>query len=113
LCVRFGSEDLREPIIKDNLLDDDILREHLQKNRLVEWFQAACRAGKKSYEESMRLEKQQHVSGVRPDGAASHGNGSEIAPEADDVPESAGSDAFEGDVESAADQDQDVEMQDS
>jgi nuclear pore complex protein Nup133 len=50
LCVRFSSEDIREPIIKDNLLDDDILNEHMEKNRFEEWFMAACRTGKKAYD---------------------------------------------------------------
>ncbi len=42
-------EDLREPIIKDNLLDDEILQGNLDKNRLDQWFKAACRAGKNAY----------------------------------------------------------------
>jgi nuclear pore complex protein Nup133 len=37
LCVRFPLEDLREPIIKDNLLDDEILQENIDKNRLDQW----------------------------------------------------------------------------
>ena len=113
LCVRFGSEDLREPIIKDNLLDDDILREHIDKNRLDEWFTAACRAGKKAYEASLRQEKQQHAPATAAaEGSAPQVNGGNEA-EAEMVPEAAGSDTFEGDVESIADQDQDVEMGDS
>ncbi|KAJ4365291.1 hypothetical protein N0V83_008910 [Neocucurbitaria cava] len=111
LCVRFSSEDLRDPIIKDNLLDDDILREHLQKNRLHEWFKAACRAGKISYEESLRKEKQRASAAVEAEGSTN--SDTEAAVEVDAAPEPAGSDTFEGDVESIADQDQDVEMQDS
>ncbi len=114
LCVRFGSEDLREPIIKDNLLDDDILREHLEKHRLEEWFVAASRAGKQAYAASIGEGPQQQAphdtddedlpqtpTGIAPT--------TEVEPEI--IPEPAGSDTFEGDVESIADQD--VEMQDS
>jgi nuclear pore complex protein Nup133 len=54
LCVRFSAEDLRVPIIKDNVFDDDILHEHLEKHRFGEWFAAACRAGKKSFEDEAR-----------------------------------------------------------
>jgi nuclear pore complex protein Nup133 len=54
LCVRFSSEDIREPIIKDNLLDDDLINEHVEKNRFVEWFMAACRTGKKAYDMDKR-----------------------------------------------------------
>jgi nuclear pore complex protein Nup133 len=49
LCVRFPDEEIRGPIIQDNLLDDEILQENLEKNRLDEWFKAACRAGKARY----------------------------------------------------------------
>jgi nuclear pore complex protein Nup133 len=49
LCVRFSSEDLREPIIRDNVLDDTVLREHIEKNRLEEWFKQVCQAGSKVY----------------------------------------------------------------
>lgn len=45
LCVRFGSEDLREPIIRDNILDDDVLREHIEKHRLADWFNRVLQAG--------------------------------------------------------------------
>ncbi|KAH7360023.1 Non-repetitive/WGA-negative nucleoporin C-terminal-domain-containing protein [Pyrenochaeta sp. MPI-SDFR-AT-0127] len=110
LCVRFGSEDLREPIIKDNLLDDDILREHIKNHRLEDWFSAACRAGKKSYEASTRQEKQ-HA-----DSSGPHLNGDiEAAAEVEVEMEPPGSDTFEGDVESVADaeQDRDIEMQES
>ncbi|KAH7389527.1 Non-repetitive/WGA-negative nucleoporin C-terminal-domain-containing protein [Phaeosphaeria sp. MPI-PUGE-AT-0046c] len=50
LCVRFASEDLREPIIHDNLLDDDILSEYFQKHRFDEWYVAASQAGRRAYD---------------------------------------------------------------
>ncbi|KAL5120490.1 hypothetical protein ACEQ8H_001508 [Pleosporales sp. CAS-2024a] len=58
LCVRFASEDIRDPIIKDNILDDDILKEHIEQNRLDEWFGAACEAGKKAYRADMMEQMQ-------------------------------------------------------
>lgn len=61
LCVRFPLEDLREPIIKDNLLDDEILQENLDKNRLDQWFKAACRAGKNAYMRERRRGSSAHV----------------------------------------------------
>ncbi|KAI1510749.1 Non-repetitive/WGA-negative nucleoporin C-terminal [Pyrenophora tritici-repentis] len=108
LCVRFAAEDLREPIIKDNLLDDDTLREHLDKNRLVHWFSAAYQAAK-------LVMSEQGKSQNGPAGAPMMGNG--VAPEtrteaeADLDREAAGSDTFDGDDESALDHD-DVEMRD-
>ncbi|KAF2872713.1 Non-repetitive/WGA-negative nucleoporin C-terminal-domain-containing protein [Massariosphaeria phaeospora] len=51
LCCRFGSEDLRNPIINDNLADDEILQTHIEKHRLEEWFEAGCAAGKREYED--------------------------------------------------------------
>jgi nuclear pore complex protein Nup133 len=87
--VRFPLEDLREPIIKDNLLDDDILQENLEKNRLDEWFKAACRAGKNAYVAEKR------------EGRRSSSQEGEEASGAED------------DVANGADQDQDVEMQES
>ena len=98
LCVRFPLEDLREPIIKDNLLDDEILQENLEKNRLDEWFKAACRAGKNAYMAEKRVARR---------GSAQEESGVEgLGPEAD-------TSAIEGDTANGTDQDQDVEMQDS
>jgi nuclear pore complex protein Nup133 len=117
LCVRFSSEDIREPIIKDNLLDDDILREHFEKNRLDEWFIAACRTGKKAYEAEKRQQmtasqEQADTVGTDEDSVQPQGD-EETTGEDADIVEEAGSDTFEGDVESVADQDHDVEMQES
>ncbi|KAF2742524.1 hypothetical protein M011DRAFT_452966 [Sporormia fimetaria CBS 119925] len=47
LCVRFASEDLRNPIIADNLADDELLQANLEKHRLEEWFPAVLAAAKK------------------------------------------------------------------
>lgn len=97
--MRFPLEDLREPIIKDNLLDDEILQENLEKNRLDQWFKAACRAGKNAYMAEKR--------GLRRGPSVQEGPGEE-----DEVPEAA-SPAAEGDTGNGVDQDQDVEMQES
>ncbi|KAF2035417.1 hypothetical protein EK21DRAFT_54001 [Setomelanomma holmii] len=123
LCVRFSSEDLREPIIKENLLDDDILREHIEKNRLTEWYQAALKAGKEAYSAERRQQAQaaqqryHAIEGAHDEPRAQDPNGTiggaAAAGEEVEVVEVPGSDTFEGDVESVADQDQDVEMQDS
>ncbi|KAH6639371.1 Non-repetitive/WGA-negative nucleoporin C-terminal-domain-containing protein [Boeremia exigua] len=104
LCVRFPFEDLREPIIKDNLLDDEILQENLDKNRLDPWFKAACRAGK--------LACAKEKEDMRQGSAAKAGR----------VDEEALDEAFHedepsildgGDIVNGADQDQDQEMQGS
>jgi nuclear pore complex protein Nup133 len=100
LCVRFAAEDVREPIIKDNLLDDDILRMHMEKNRMGPWFQAAMRAGKLLFDKNM------HQQG-KPQSAAPQTMANGAPPEMKaDMP--AGEEMFDGDDESAP---QDVEMQ--
>ncbi|RMZ69271.1 nuclear pore complex subunit [Pyrenophora seminiperda CCB06] len=106
LCVRFAAEDLREPIIKDNLLDDDTLREYLDKNRLADWFKAAYKLAKAMSEPANSQNGSADTptvgNGVAPETAA--------AAEAELDQESAGSETFDGDDESA--QDHDVEMRD-
>jgi nuclear pore complex protein Nup133 len=113
LCVRFASEDLREPIIRDNLLDDDILREHIEKNRLEEWYLAASQAGNRAYEAEKKRQMQQKA-------LLSDVNGTSIQAQAIDETveheapiEASASDTFEGDVDVVDDQEDDVEMQDS
>jgi nuclear pore complex protein Nup133 len=109
LCVRFASEDLREPIIKDNLLDDDVLREHMERNRLNEWYLAAGRAGKAAHDaakmQQLQMQQQQALAVDDDYDAASDQAGDIEVIEAEMI-EAAG---FEGDVESGAD----VEMQES
>ncbi|KAJ4344002.1 hypothetical protein N0V95_006458 [Ascochyta clinopodiicola] len=99
LCVRFPLEDLREPIIKDNLLDDEILQENLEKNRLDQWFKAACRAGKNAYVAEKRELRR----------------GSSVPAESgeEDVGSAVGASAVEGDAGNDVDQDQDIAMQES
>ena len=99
LCVRFPLEDLREPIIKDNLLDDEILQENIDKNRLDQWFKAACRAGKNAY---MREKRR---------GSAQAGSGDEEAMHrAEAEAEASG---VEGDAVNGVDESKDVQMQES
>lgn len=109
LCVRFSAEDLREPIIRDNLLDDDILREHIEKHRLADWMTAAYRAGK-------RFHQAEKTEAVRLQNGSLHRDFEDLNDEEDgNVAESIelpGSDSFEGDIESVADQEHDVEMRD-
>lgn len=97
--MRFPNEDIRGPIIQDNLLDDEILQENLEKNRLDQWFKAACRAGKSAYmkekKEARRGSNAQTESG---------GEEEEVVPEAE-------ASAAEGDTVNGVDQDKDVEMQ--
>jgi nuclear pore complex protein Nup133 len=51
LCLRFPNEDLRAPIIADNLADDVILQEAISKSRLEGWWPEAQKAGKWAFEE--------------------------------------------------------------
>ncbi|KAJ4357683.1 uncharacterized protein N0V89_002259 [Didymosphaeria variabile] len=44
-CLRFPEEDLRRPIIQDNLSDENILDELIEKHRLEEWFDRTVAAG--------------------------------------------------------------------
>lgn len=106
LCIRFPSEDLRKPIMRDNTLDEAILKEYVEKHRLDDWFQAACRAGKRAYEASKHEGQPQPVMVVveSDDSASLPGN---EPPSAEAEPPA--SETFEGDDEA----DQDVEMQDS
>jgi nuclear pore complex protein Nup133 len=90
-------EDLREPIIKDNLLDDEILQENIDKNRLDQWFKAACRAGKNAY---MR-EKRRGSAQVEP--------GDEEAVRRAEAEAS----GVEGDAVNGVDESKDVQMQES
>ncbi|KAF1921902.1 Non-repetitive/WGA-negative nucleoporin C-terminal-domain-containing protein [Ampelomyces quisqualis] len=116
LCVRFASEDLREPIIKDNLLDDDVLREQIAKHRLEDWYKSAQKVGAKACKaEKERQARQLQANQQRPlpaetDESTKPGQAGEDAAAA---VEEADSDMFEGDVESVADGDEDVEMRDS
>ncbi|KAF1928622.1 uncharacterized protein M421DRAFT_420507 [Didymella exigua CBS 183.55] len=95
LCVRFPDEEIRGPIIQDNLLDDEILQENLEKNRLDQWFKAACRAGKAAY-----LKEKSGDANAQ----AEFGGDEEVAPETEVL-------AAEGDSVNGVDQGQDVEMQ--
>jgi nuclear pore complex protein Nup133 len=97
LCVRFASEDIRDPIIKDNLLDDDILKEHIDQSRLDEWFVAACEAGKKAYRADVMEQIQAHQQQLPSTQVQEH------------VEEGHNT----GDGAEVAEQDRDVDMQDS
>jgi nuclear pore complex protein Nup133 len=102
--VRFAAEDLREPIIKDNLLDDDILREHMEKNRVGHWFQAAIRVGKALAEQDKRQQ------GLRLDPAMLASQIMDAGALEAEMPVS--EDMFDGGDEESA-QEQDVVMQGS
>ncbi|KAI4714868.1 hypothetical protein J4E89_000551 [Alternaria sp. Ai002NY15] len=106
LCVRFAAEDLRNPIIKDNLLDDDILREQVSKNRLTDWFKAAWNTGKTMYARELALQGK-----VPPQSMPSAPQMAEEEVEDEAEQDAAGSETFDGDDESA--QQEDVVMQDS
>lgn len=93
--MRFPDEEIRGPIIQDNLLDDEILQENLEKNRLDEWFKAACRAGKAAYLREKSGDANAQAESGDEDGAP----GAEAS-------------AAEGDTVNGVDQAQDVEMQD-
>ncbi|USP76479.1 hypothetical protein yc1106_03753 [Curvularia clavata] len=110
LCVRFAAEDLREPIIRDNLLDDDILQEHLEKNRLSDWFKEAWKVGRAMYEQELALEGKAQT--MAPAGPVT-GNGAPVEGETEAEEQVAESDTFDGDDESGVGQEQDVEMLES
>jgi len=104
LATRFAMEDLREPIIKDNARDDDLLQEHLNKNRLGEWWLEAQRAARKA----IVVERQQLALMEQDDEDA------EEAPLAiEDAVDGAASGAVEAGPEGAGDQDRDVEMEEA
>lgn len=46
LAARFASEDLRNPIIKDNLADEDKLAHYISACRLDTWLDACAEAAK-------------------------------------------------------------------
>jgi nuclear pore complex protein Nup133 len=54
LCTRFGSEDLRNPIIADNVADDEVLQENIQKHRLDEWFRKVMQYAMKRVDEEQK-----------------------------------------------------------
>jgi len=118
LATRFANEDLREPILKDNALDGDLLREHLDKNRLGEWYREAQRAARKAIDAHRQQQDEayeqlmlSHEDAEDDDVAYDEGPSALAAPAEDmETAEDAGSDTFEADIESVADQDQDVEM---
>ena len=57
LCVRFGSEDLRRPIIQDNVMDDQILKTNMNKHNMTSWFTTIC-ATAKALHEAQDLDEQ-------------------------------------------------------
>ncbi|KAH9881245.1 hypothetical protein J1614_001741 [Plenodomus biglobosus] len=111
LCVRFANEDIRNPIIKDNLLDDDIMREHLQKHRLTEWFRAACRAGKTTYDESRVPVNKQPSASSQANGVAPQSVLNETVAEVEPAPAASEAIELDSDMQSIADPGEDVEMQ--
>ncbi len=46
LCIRFPSEDLRRPIMRDNAQDEADFEDLINNHRLEEWFMAAMRAAR-------------------------------------------------------------------
>jgi len=50
LCLRFPEEDLRRPIIEENLLDESLVKERVSKYRVEDWFKAALLAGRYAFE---------------------------------------------------------------
>ncbi|KAF2013706.1 hypothetical protein BU24DRAFT_351157 [Aaosphaeria arxii CBS 175.79] len=89
LCVRFASEDLRNPIIADNLADDQILQTNIEKYRLNEWFSNVCNVAQQVH----------HAGGLEELAAAQLANGFD--------------EVVEGDiVEQIAEEQGDVSMQD-
>jgi nuclear pore complex protein Nup133 len=115
---RFPSEDLRSPIINDNLGDDEILQLSIEQYRLDQWFdetvKVAQRLAKAENEEDGSVVaardsargSQLAIEGL-PDEDTQSG-GEEVAPS--ETTNADGPEAFDGDDEESMDQD--VEMED-
>jgi len=54
LCTRFATEDLRTPIIDDNVKDDEDFKDAVKNHRLDDWFKQAEAAAKAYLEEEAR-----------------------------------------------------------
>ncbi|PVH98521.1 hypothetical protein DM02DRAFT_657223 [Periconia macrospinosa] len=72
LCIRFPSEDLRQPIMRENALDETIFTEYMQKHRLQRWIAACMRAAKWAVNGGVDVEGQEHDADLLPalDGTA-------------------------------------------
>jgi nuclear pore complex protein Nup133 len=114
LCTRFGSEDLRKPIVNDNLADDEILREHAEKHRLDQWFEATAKAVKLQHmqEKSEARDQQREVIVLDSEDSGS-AQDRLAASEVNDNLEAAASEAFEGDDEQSVADQEDVDMEDA
>ncbi|KAF2809526.1 uncharacterized protein BDZ99DRAFT_520877 [Mytilinidion resinicola] len=109
LASRFASEDLRNPIIKDNLVDEDKLQDYVTTCRLDTWFEAVVRATNEKMQVDMEVQKLQTVqmsmikNGIEMRGLSEKAWAEIEAREA--------SEAFEGDDEDSAGY-EDTEMED-
>jgi nuclear pore complex protein Nup133 len=119
LCIRFASEDLRQPIMRDNALDEAIFKKHVEKHRLEQWLKATVVAVRQS-NENERNERQaalQQVADVGEDEAVAVQQVEETVEESVEAVEGIeviSEENFLGDdEESVAEGDDDVEMQDS
>ncbi|KAF2178114.1 hypothetical protein K469DRAFT_804028 [Zopfia rhizophila CBS 207.26] len=103
LSGRFKSEDLRNPIISDNLADDEILQTFVEKHRLDEWFDTTAKIAKE-YAEPVEQQDGDQMFGST-DSNSDEGEAPPSEATSTDAPE-----AFDGDDEQSVDQD--VEMED-
>ena len=119
LCIRFASEDLRRPIMRDNALDEVIFKKHIEKHRLEDWLKATARAARQSIKDDFQAQQQAQLQEL-----ADTGDAEVVAVAVQQVEESVEASAevveatserhFEGDdEESVLEGDEDVEMQDS
>jgi nuclear pore complex protein Nup133 len=46
LCIRFPSEDIRQPIIRENALDEADFHRYVETANLEKWYAASVRAAK-------------------------------------------------------------------
>jgi len=117
LCIRFASEDLRQPIMRDNALDEAIFRTHVEKHRLDDWLMAAETAAVQSINEERQAERQAQLQQLVNAGEAevvATQQVEESVEESVEVIEVASEENFLGDDEdSVAEGVEDVEMQDS
>lgn len=118
LSKRFPSEDLRSPIINDNLGDDEILQLSIEQYRLDQWFEETVRVAQRLAKAENEAEGGAAVATISASESQlaiedqaeeeAESGGEEMAPS--ETTNADGPEGFDGDDEESMDQD--VEMED-
>lgn len=110
LASRFPSEDLRNPIIQDNIADDELLQDYLTKCRLEHWYKS-CKEGSKNSLDRHAEEAQRDRELIRAVDSVESASGSlQDDGLASETTNTDAPDGFDGDDEESVDVD--VEMED-